>query len=46
MLSYRLEKAHQKYQQTIENIAAENSKLRNQVSLHKNYKSASMKLLR
>ena len=31
MLSYRLEKAHQKYQQTIENIAAENSKLRNQV---------------
>ena len=31
MLNYRLEKAHQKYQQTIENIAAENSKLRNEV---------------
>ena len=33
MLNYRLEKAHQKYQQTIENIAAENSKLRNEVKL-------------
>merc|ERR1712131_511097 len=36
MLRYRLEKSHQKYQQTIENIAAENSKLRNQVRLSKN----------
>ena len=33
MLNYRLQKAHQKYQQTIENIAAENSKLRNEVNL-------------
>ena len=33
MLNYRLQKAHQKYQQTIENIAAENSKLRNEVKL-------------
>ena len=33
MLNYRLQKAHQKYHQTIENLAAENSKLRNEVKL-------------